>query len=104
MLPTRSVSDTSLLTGMPFVASNVRCGGTLQLSLTGRHDAELRPLPYSPSMPNQPLCLSLSVRPLDASQRWSWSAGVQSSGAPKHGASSCVSQPLLTEYVCVSEK
>ena len=87
----------------PFSASKVRCGVRLQgAACSAGQPAEERPEPYSASSASQPSWRSLAVSPALRSMRWSWSAGVQSSEAPKHGASSCVSQPLFTEYVWVS--
>src|ERR1700681_4294442 len=95
-LRTRIVTLVSGPSAIPFSASNVMCGEYLQNpGVPGGHAAEDSPLPYSPSNETQPPRASLRTAPVVAPQRCSWSAGVQSVGEPKHGASNCVSQPLL---------
>src|SRR3977135_4482233 len=96
----RMVSFASEVNAMPFSALNVTCGEYLQKpGVGGGQPADDSPLPYSASSESQPPCSSFTSTPLVAPQRCSLSDGVQSVGDPKHGASNCVSKPLLTEYV-----
>src|SRR5579872_3749051 len=97
-LTTRSVNLVCGPIAIPRTTSMVVCGVYLQKpGVPGGQPADDNPLPYSASSANQPPRVSLNSTPAVEPQRCSWSAGVQSVGEPKHGAKSCVSQPLFTE-------